>query len=35
MDQATIATFKAYIRKTFEQAIAETAGDDTISLTEL
>ena len=35
MDQGTIATFKAYyLRRTFKQAITETTGDDTISLTE-
>jgi hypothetical protein len=36
MNQGTIATFKAllYIRKTFEQAVAETTGDDAISLAD-
>ncbi|XP_063152245.1 uncharacterized protein LOC134492057 isoform X1 [Candoia aspera] len=35
MDQGVIATFKAYyIRRTFEQAIAKTTGDDAVSLTE-
>ncbi|KAM6471896.1 uncharacterized protein PHA67_002618 isoform 2-T2 [Liasis olivaceus] len=35
MDQGAIATFKAYyIRRTFEQAIAKTTGDDAVSLTE-
>jgi hypothetical protein len=36
VDQGAIAMFKAYfLRKTFEQAVLKTIGDDAISLTEV